>query len=81
MPIIGFPDLMRMIGFVNLLFCPVIILLAHSEPSSDRSRDQGNCGGQYLSFSRHFRARSFEHIIQPMEPERYQRFHDELDSD
>ncbi|OXA61420.1 Synaptic vesicular amine transporter [Folsomia candida] len=80
-PIIGFPDLMRMIGFVNLLFCPVIILLAHSEPSSDRSRDQGNCGGQYLSFSRHFRARSFEHIIQPMEPERYQRFHDELDSD
>lgn len=75
-PMIGFPDLMRTIGFVNLLFCPLLVLLANSEPI--RSQPQQN--GQYLSLSRNFRMQSFDSIIQPTD-EHYQRFHDELDSD
>lgn len=28
-PLIGFPDLIRSIGFLNLLFCPFMFLLSH----------------------------------------------------
>lgn len=81
-PMIGFPDLMRTIGFVNLLFCPLIALLANCDRSSVNPTPHGTVG-HYLSFSRNFRVRSFDSIIQPIggEGEHYQRFHDELDSD
>ena len=102
--LIGFPDLIRSVGFINIIFCPFLLLLApyekpgpeqqiQHEPdygvsSSSSSIDEINLGRRVKKKVRfHFHIneklplKSFKHKAFIVQPQNYERFYDDLDSD